>query len=163
MLIIVKWEIAALKQKGGYDVRENNLFLPNRGEKEGEEGADETLPNESYRYSRPPPVHVAEYREMCKTHSIGCNAGFVDCVNNLSSTILKSLAEYKQTFTFDRLLNAVSAKKIISADEIFIVHQDISLIESALKEKKLMTWGDLAFENPLSCKGTNPKSKSLIF
>ena len=97
---------------------------------------------------------------MCKIHSIGCKADFVDFVNNLSSTILNSLAEYKQTFTFDRLLKAVAAK--FPADEVFIVHQDISLIESALKEKKLMTWGDLVFENPLSCKGINPKSKLLI-
>lgn len=96
---------------------------------------------------------------MCEIHSIGHKAGFVDTVNNLSSTILKSLAEYKQTFTFEQLVQGAVAKKIPSADEIFMVHQDIARIESALNEKKLSTWGDLDFENPLSCKGSILRSK----
>ena len=161
MLMIVKWEIAALKRKGGYNVRENNLFYPGHIEKEGEE-EDEAVPNESYRYSLThSPVDIAEYNdtEMCKIHSFGYKAGFADTVNNLSSTILKSVAEYKQKFTFDELFKAAGAKTIVSAEEVFIVHQDIALIESALKEKKLMTWGDLCFENPVSCKGTTLKSK----
>ena len=100
---------------------------------------------------------------MCKIHSVVCEAGFVDTVNNLSSTILRSITEYKQKFTFDKLFKAAREKKIVSAEEIFIVHQDIALIESALKEKELITWGDLEFENPVSCKGTILKSKLLIF
>ena len=157
--MIVKWEITALKRKGGYNVKENNLFYPGHSEKEGDE-EDETVPNESYRYSLRP-VDVAEYnnREMCKIHSIGYKASFADTVNNLSSTILKSVAEYKQKFTFNELFKAAGAKKIVSAEEVFIVHQDIALIESALKEKKLMAWNDLDFKNPVSCKGTTLKSK----
>jgi len=162
--MIVKWEIAALKRKGGYDVRENNLFYPGHRVEEGD-NEDETIRNKSYRYSLPP-VNAAEYnnRKMCKIHSIGNRASFSDTVNNLSSTILESVAEYKQKFTFDKLCKAASTTKIGVLDEIFILHHDIALIESALKEKKLMTWNGLDFENPISCKGTTLKSnKVLIF
>src|SRR5271167_1614467 len=163
--MIVKWEIMALERKGGYNVRENNLFHPGHSEREEEE-EDKTVHNESYRYSiSHPPVDIAEYnnnREMCKIHSTGYRAGFADTINNLSLTILKSVDEYKKTFTFDKLMKAAAAKKIVSAEEIFIVHQDIALIESALKEKKLMAWGDLSFETTLSCKGTAPNVKNLL-
>ena len=130
---------------------ENNLFHPNCGETEGEE-PDKNVSNESYRYFLSLVV-IAEYRGMCEIHSIGHKAGFVDFVNNFSSTILKSVAEYKQTFTFDRLIQGAVAKRYPCADEIYMVHGDIAMIESALTKKKLLTWGDLDFENPLSCTG----------
>jgi hypothetical protein len=159
MLMIVKWEIAALKRTGGYNARENNLFHPDQAEKNAREEEDNTLPNESYQSSLPRPVDVVEYRKMCKLHSVSCRTGFSDTINDLSSTIFKSVTEYKQTYTYDKLVQGAITKKFASGNEILAVHQDMAMIETALEEKKLMEWGDLEFEIPLSCKGTTLKIK----
>src|SRR5216117_3935856 len=125
MLMTVKWEISALKRTGGYNVKENNLFHPDQVEKEGEK-EDKTQPDESYRYSIFHPSTFFKYRQMCKIHSVSCRAGFVDTVNNLSLIILNSVAEYKQTFTFDKLIQGAITKKFASGEEILAVHQDIA-------------------------------------
>lgn len=146
VLIIVVWEEQALRRKGGYDKKENNVYDP---KKDVIQIKGELRKYNEFKFSIPFSLH-SNSRNLCKWHSCGQNVGFSETVDRLRRAIMKAVDLYEKNCSLDNLLDEAERDDI---EVVFSTHHTLQELKECTKDSVLSEFENMPLEDPIKCNG----------